>query len=333
MRWFMVGVCVCCLAPAGCATHQVHADHDKIRCVLLDLYTDQIMDNLIRAANGLPIIQLDYTNAAATVTMKQTASLGDSVATTRSTVLAQAAALTTTITRQTLNTLTGNLGGERSNQVALTASPVITSNEVYDAYLAFLTLPGSLQASCDPPPHEAVHLCRKWHDQYYWVPVEYRRQFFELSLATTAQRGKALLAPEEFFQVTLQEVLSQKPPNKVGVVELLVKFDKKIPNDTGRVEFTIGSKTVAFDVNEYLPTDAPRPAETDRLRVYFDPDAEGAKAAGLKTPAGLSFPLAAKFYLNHKQPKPPTTNDLLDRVQFQLQQIQFNQLRTGAGGP
>jgi hypothetical protein len=310
----------------------VHADHDKIRCVLLDLYTDQIMDNLIRAANGLPIIQLDYTNAAATITMRQTAMVGDNLATTRSTVLARAAALTTTVTRQTLNMLTSSLSADRTNQVALTASPVITSNEVYDAYLAFLTLPGSLQVSCDPPPHEAVLLCRKWHEQYYWVPVEYKREFLGLSLITTAQRGKTLLAPEEFFQVTLQEVISQGRPNKFGVVELLVKFDKKIPNDTGRVELTVG-KTVTFDVNEYLPLDAARPAETDRLRVFFDPEAEGAKEAGLKTPADLKFPIPAKFYLRQNRPKPPTTNELLDRIQFQLQQIQFNQLRTGFGGP
>jgi hypothetical protein len=311
----------------------MYADQDKIRCVLLDLYTDQIMDNLIRAANGLPIIQLDYTNAAATITMKQTASLQDNLATTRSTVLARAAALTTTITRQTLNTLTGNLGAERTNQVALTASPVITSNEVYDAYLAFLSLPGSLHASCDPPPHEAVHLCRKWHEQYYWVPVEYKREFLGLSLATTAQRGKALLAPEEFFQVTLQEVISQEPPSKFGEIDLLVKFDKKIPNDSGRVELTFDGKTVTFLVGEYLPTDAARPAETDRLRLGFDPQAESAKKADLKTVAQLKFPMPAKFYLRHNRPKPPTTNDLLDRINFQLQQIQFNQLRTATSGP
>lgn len=333
MRWLMLGVCVCCLVPTGCATQQVHADHDKIRCVLLDLYTDQIMDNLIRAANGLPIIQLDYTNAAATVTMRQTVAIGDNVATTRSTVLAQAAALTTTVTRQTLNTLTSNLSVDRTNQVALNANPVITSNEVYDAYLAFLSLPGSLVVSCEPPPDEAVHLCRKYHKQYYWVPVEYKREFLGLSLVTTAQRGKALLAPEEFFQVTLQEVISQGKPNKFGEIELLVKFDKKIPNDTGRVELTFGGKTVTFTVGQYQPTDTPQPSETDRLRLAFDPEAESAKAAGLKTPAQLKFPIAAKFYLRHNRPKPPSTNELLDRIQFQLQQIQFNQLRTGFGGP
>jgi hypothetical protein len=128
-------------------------------------------------------------------------------------------------------------------------------------------------------------------------------------------------------------VVSQGEPNKFGVIRLLVKFDKKIPNDSGRVELTVGGKTIPFDVGEYLPTDAARPAETDRLWLSFDPEVAAAKEAGLKTPADLQFPIAAKFYLRHSRPQPPTTNELLDRIQFQLQQIQFNQLRTGFGGP
>ncbi len=51
-------------------------DQDKIRTALNALYGDQIIDNLIRAAKGLPFVQLDYTNATATVTVTEPGNIG-----------------------------------------------------------------------------------------------------------------------------------------------------------------------------------------------------------------------------------------------------------------
>src|SRR5947207_11499819 len=113
-RLLMVA-CLCwTVTGAGCATAELHADQDKIRCALLDLYTNQIIDNLIRASNGMPIIQLDYTNAQASITVKETGSLSDSVVTTRSTVLNRAAAITSAITRTTLNTVMASTSADHS---------------------------------------------------------------------------------------------------------------------------------------------------------------------------------------------------------------------------
>src|SRR5438874_13816914 len=105
------------MGSIGCAVHELHNDQDKIRCALLDLYTNQIIDNLIRASNGMPIIQLDYSNAQASITVKETGSLSDSVVTTRSTVLNRAAAITSAITRTTLNTVMASTSADHSNQV------------------------------------------------------------------------------------------------------------------------------------------------------------------------------------------------------------------------
>src|SRR5262249_32631911 len=76
--------------------------------------------------------------------------------------------------------------------------------------------------------------------------------------------------------------------------------------------------------------DALRPAATEKIVVFFDPDK--AKPA-LKSVEDMKFPIAAKAFLRGHRPLPTTTNELLDRLNFQLQQIQFNQLRLGAGGP
>ena len=148
------------LLSSGCAIHQTQYDQDKIRLALEQLYENQIIDNLIRAANGLPFIQVDYTNATSTVTVSETANLGGSegLATTRQRTLPGAVLA---LTRALSNTFNYGLAGTNSNQIALTANPAINNNEIYDAYLAFLNVPGSLVVSCDPPPKGRAHVCKR----------------------------------------------------------------------------------------------------------------------------------------------------------------------------
>jgi hypothetical protein len=316
------------MASVGCAVGELRSDQDSIRTALLDLYTNQIIDNLIRAENGMPIIQLDYTNATATITVSETGSLNDGLSTTNSTALTLITAPALAITKTALNVLTGSVGTTHSNQVALTASPVTTCNEVYDAYLEFLSLPGSLRTSSTSPPEGEAHICRKSGKQYYWVPVEYKRQFLGLALATTAQRKKGLLLPPiEYYEATLKEITSPKAEYKSGPVSITVKLDKKVPNDVGRLEFCMDKKSYILQVAPYEPSGGDRQAETDTLVVTFDRSGLPAK---IKTPADLDLPLDVRLYLRHYRPVvQPTTADLLNHMTFQLQQIQFNQLRTG----
>ena len=176
MRTVLFIICASSVACSGCAVSELHCDQDKIRTVLLDLYTNQIMDNLIRAGNGMPIIQLDYTNATASITVSETLSVSDGLSTSAGNTITLLAGPSVAIAKTAANVLTGNLGASHSNQVALTATPVTTCNEVYDAYLEFLALPGSLQCSSTPPPEGVAHICKKSGGQYYWVPVEFKTQ-------------------------------------------------------------------------------------------------------------------------------------------------------------
>src|SRR5258708_623877 len=88
MRNLVFAVLLCCNTSIGCVVPELRNDQDKIRSALLDLYTNQIIDNLIRASDGMPIIQLDYTNATGTVTLKETANAGDTSANTGTNMLA-----------------------------------------------------------------------------------------------------------------------------------------------------------------------------------------------------------------------------------------------------
>jgi hypothetical protein len=316
------------MVSTGCAVSELRSDQDRIRATLLDLYTNQIMDNLIRAGNGMPIIQIDYTNATATITVSETASLNDSFSTTHTNALTLITSPTLVIGKTALEALTGNLGATHSNQVALTATPVTNCNEVYDAYLEFLALPGSLRCTSTPPAEGTAHICKKCGEQYYWIPAEYKTQFLGLALATTAQRKKGLgLPPIEYYEAKLVDIINPTPQLKDGQASMTVRFDRKVPNDSGWLEFSMNKKIYNLYLSPYTPSTADRPAETDVLVVGFDRRGLPGK---VKTPSDLDLPLDVKLYLRHYRPVvQPTTADLLNNVTFQLQQIQFNQLRKG----
>ena len=129
------------------------------------------MDNLIRAHNGLPIIQLDYTNSKGMVTVQENGSITDSQVVTDGR-MTSIPALTRTLSRTIATTINGTLGFQHTNQITLAATPLITANEVYDAYVEYLGIPGSFVVSDCPPPPCAAHICRKCNGKYYWVPTE-----------------------------------------------------------------------------------------------------------------------------------------------------------------
>ena len=234
---------LCLPALTGCAAHQIQNDNEKIRATLLNLYTNQVMDNLVRASNGLPIIQLDYTNASATVTVENTASLNNVLTTTNNNVLTMAAAPMLVLTRTTMNLLTGGLGANNTNNITIMANPMLTNNEVYNDYLTFLGNPGQLEITCNPPPAGAAHICQKFGDEYYWVPVQHKQKFLDLALVTMGQRDRLLEEPKGYI-VTMLKVDKDSEwdlpvPKKNGVrtaeplVQVDVDIDKGIPNNNG----------------------------------------------------------------------------------------------------
>jgi hypothetical protein len=315
-------------ATAGCvAVSEVQCDQDKIRHALIDLYTNQIIDNLILAANGMPFIQVDYINATSTVTVNESGTLGGSQQITQGHPLNKAARLAAVV-RTVQNTFSPSATAGNLNQIAVTANPAISSPEVYDNYLEFLSLPGSLRVSCDAPPESAAHIVRKWHGKYYWVPVAYRTEFLRLALMTTAQRGKRLLPAPPYFTVSLTGVLDDKTSpmeKRSGVFALVMKLDRQVPNDNGTLTCDVGDKKgETLVVRKFTDGDF-EPTLTNKLIVVFNPT----RLPTLKVPTDVNkiLPIDAKLKLEHFRPDQPPTDELLQNVRFQLEQIRFNQLR------
>jgi len=304
-------LCACCLTSmAGCAVEQARNDQDKIRVALLDLYTNQLMDNLIRASNGMPIIHLDYGTAQATVVSKNSAMSSDSYANTVSHVLTVAATTTMTTTRTAMNTFMGSASHDNMETVAVSATPLTTSVEAYNAYLQFLALPGSLQVSSCPPEPGIAHICRRRGPSYYWIPIAFKDQFYNLQLATTADRGRLLVPPPKYYSVSLLDAVP-RTGNRVDV-----RIDREIPNLDGRVLFEDGT---AANKPEFRPDTNVRLFRAKWITIYIDP--AHPPLGSLTTPSLLKSrlqqgPIAVSIDLPERRPDPPTTDELLDLIPF-----------------
>ncbi len=178
------------------------------------------------------------------------------------------------VTRTLANTIAEGLGFSRTNQVAVTATPVTTNNQVYDAYIAFLTIPGSLQITCSPPPPGAAHVCRRFRDEYYWVPLEFRDRYVELASITTAQRGKSLLPSDDFYSVNIVG-LGTSSTSSPNPTQVLVKVDQPVPISTdGLAVFENGRcvRITRFDLEENNRFDF----VSDQFYLNFDSAADKA---------------------------------------------------------
>ena len=94
------------------------------------------------------------------------------------------------------------------------------------------------------------------------------------------------------------------------------------------------AKTSRFDLADYQPTEARRLPQVDQVIIYMNDDT-GTKG-DIKTPqdpmnALNTGPVGARVFLSRNRPSLPAGNDVQSRIEFQLQQIQLNQLRLGQG--
>lgn len=340
----------------GCATCRVASDQDGLRKAVLDLNTNQIMDNLIRLDKGLPIIHIDYSQLTGQVTDSASVE-GDLEQTVH-----HALSLPLMITRELTNVWTGKLGASRQNQVSVTGQPVTTIPEVYNAYLAFYAKNGRLMKSPDPPPPgEAIivrcakascedHGCsernrRLWwcrssaEVMYYWIPCAFKEDFRELCLYAVALRGQIQAAPD-FFSVTILGVQNDKliKDRKDEQVVMTIVLDQEVPNAQGSLIATIKGRL--YERGELLiqpfpgkrtaqPLGPGRPEEivtSDRLQLTFVlGEQPGAVNATKEEAINDLVKQSVKLKMKQFSPAVPKTSDLLQQIRNQLELIRLGQ--------
>ena len=152
---------------AGCAvldSHQAKLDQKQLRDVLMDYNEDQILDNLIRAYNGRPIVHFDVRTVNATVGSRVTPNVGYGRTLTTNQLPGNSNAIKTTTSSGTSPTgptsmvsteitktigavsavvgtitepFTSSLAAERTNSVVVEVKPQ-DERKIYAAYIKFL---------------------------------------------------------------------------------------------------------------------------------------------------------------------------------------------------
>jgi hypothetical protein len=307
--FFYVSVCACALVSPGCIVPELRKDNEQLRHNLVELNTNQVMDNLIRASHGLPIIQIDYT-CSAQITIDQTAMGMENDAVTNMTTVMAAAAKAVIVMRTVMSTVTGTLTAYHQNQVSMQGSPVLTSDGVYNAYLAYLGMEGSLRVSCDCPPRDTVHLCRKCKKTYYWIPIEFKDQFYDLAMIATTQRDRILYEQDPYVLVNLKELVGRRGK------AFLVKTDRTlVTGQNARVELLPGM---------FADVEADK---QDPLVTLYVGNLQG-NNQWVITPLGpskvdLTNMLPMQVKLRGTEPPMMTTKELLNRIQFSVPQALF----------
>ena len=194
----------------GCASYESARTTHYAREYLTEDIEQQIVFNLIRAANGLPFAHYDVTKAQSIVTMKGSGEAGGSR--TRASNRYQPGTVVTDAIGVITNLFSGKIGAERSNAVTVDVSPVFDEPDIYKSYVGFLNLPrktsvsprlsispskeiefgsiSSLRRSDARPPRAAyiAHTLRRWDGDWYYVPSEYLPEFSDLCISLIARK-------------------------------------------------------------------------------------------------------------------------------------------------
>ena len=322
----------------GCRAHQLQQDQDAIRIAVMDMYTNQIMDNLVRAHNGYPFVQMQYQDITGTV--GNDGSIGAGVADVGSRLM--------DIT----------FGGSQRNVLTVTANPVTDNDAVYLAFLDFVRpQAGNFFCTCDPPPCGAAHMSVCCDGMYYWVPADKKHEFLRLALSTSVMsKGGGIKIPESHIsnisevseltttppeyathKIDQQFIDNNKKAHKGDIsglsIDFRVKFEDYLPAGPGTLTAEIDGKEYSFNVDR-LNSNETKSGQGDVLK-------DGEQTQYLKVTwryQDHEFPAARlaealpgqKVKVNIKGHRPGfgTTGDVLNAIQHEMQLFRIDsQLR------
>ena len=309
------------LASSGCLSQQVANDSRGIRQAMIDLYTEQAIDNLIRAREALPFVQLTYNTLTVNDSDKFILGMtGGDAAFGHSNAmdLTKAAPLNKVIKTSTFaGKYPVAASAERDRLLTFHAQPVTTQNWIYEKYLAFAKNPFQFVASTEPPDGP-VHICRKFGEKWYWVPVESGEAFLDLVLKTSTSASAAgTNQPMIYWEATVKKAVV--PPSsgdqQANFFEYTLTLSTAIPNDRGSLQVI-------------------RPDGTkDWLAVMFGKDRDpnvgtiseitGTSTKALGQLEGATIRFFAENHLNlTQQPTPgPSVQSGLENIRIQLNKL------------
>jgi hypothetical protein len=293
----------------GCYRSQVRNDGDHVRNALLDMYTNQTMDNLIRARRDLPFVQLNYHDVIVQATDQYTGTISTGQTFTGSRSLSYGAALAGTLMHTVGSALT--LGGtaQRQDLLSFKADPITDQDDIYDQYIRFAKDPNLLMVSTSSPPKVAVHegLVRKCDGRYYYIPCSAASEFSNLVLLTTFQRGYN--SARLFYTVTIKGTIripgSTRNPDRF---DEMIYFEQQVPNAGGflllrlpRTGRMVYLQVFKLDTDPATQKRAVEGTLTDHLQAHWTFDTSGFGPDDLKYARGQ--------FISNDYPAPLSTVD------------------------
>jgi hypothetical protein len=307
---------------SGCLARQVGNDGVDLRAAVLNMYTDQALDNLIRARNNLPFVQLSYSKLQVNNDNKLKAMMTGGAAnftyghTVTPTAASPLARFTTLVMFAGAFPFSATDTGDRS--LTFHADPITDQNFIYEEYLQFANTEGQFIDS-DCPPAGPVHCMRKCGNRWYWVPLEARDAFLALVLKTAF--GDDPAGPTIYWDTTIASVVPIPIPGASGNSRTYaVTFNDAVPYDNGVMFVTLknGCKFELAVQEAPLPPPSGQPASPVPMvtKVYTQ---SSEPLDGLE---GAAVRLFLTSHPNTKSKPAPTQN-----IQNTLDAIRVNQTR------
>ncbi len=204
---------LCAILMAGCSTTHVRWDAGQLRLAAIDYYSDQVIDNLIRARNGQMFVHVNLTGLNAEVGTKVAGSVGGGETDVDTITRGPAGALITAA-NATTKPFFWSVSPEHNNKLQINAQPEVNDAGVYQLYIQFLNLPenagniglSSLSGSGldvanagkihsvvsvdgKAPKHDdyVPGTLKKWRGKQYYVPMQYKQAYFDLCVSLVSR--------------------------------------------------------------------------------------------------------------------------------------------------
>ncbi len=320
---------------SGCLADQVARDGSNLRTAILEIYTDQIMDNLVRAKTGQPFVQLTFS----TIQVQDVDSLSGTAENTNTyeqTTNKNAPAVLATLAYKLTNAMKLSSTAKRDRTMSFKADPVTDKNDIYESYLEFAHNPSYFIASCEDPKCNA-HVCVKRCGTYYWVPKEFADAFQQLCMKTTFMRGPETTPPPVYWEREVLDVYvfsrvaedKTDPDNIIPMrVNAAIKFEAPpIPNVDGSMlaKLDDGRKInlPLQRLDTTIPVDSKVKAnevETQWLKASWFPALTGFDVENIRKVGKV------KILLPTKPPPFVTPSTELKKINDNLDSIRLNQL-------
>ena len=302
------------MAAVGCQTRSMYRTEVNLRDALNDMYTDQAMDNLVRAHEGLPFVQMAYSSLVIQSTDTFNAGFTQSFNGSE-TVARGATGLLTSTSNVVGRTFGMNASANRAKLTSFHAEPVINQNDVYEAYLAFASNPNFLAVS-DHKPDCSVICQKQCHNKWFYIPVESGNAFQDLVLRTALMRGPETVPPG-FYDVQIQKITFKDSEAKPGTVIVQLFLSAAVPSGPGVMVFKVDGRTVKLQVFASTEKPVANGVPTTQIETQFNP-----KTMCLTTDDFQSKHVHIYSYLY--PPEAPTTSTFEQQVLNTLENIRAN---------